>query len=254
MMEHTREAFENRLYEIWSGYFECSLVNLKNKGLTIKPVEDLAGTGWVNLYRIGKQVIAYCDVELQKTLNDMMQIHALYKALEQGMTGAEIQSELMAKLDKTLEYEHVEWLFYLYPADFKPYISPDFDLRQLSESDKDSLNTLKSACTTDEVDEGWVHVTDELAYGAFDGDKMVACASLFDWRGFGDPGVLVHPAYRQRGLGKAVVSPICKFVLDQGRVMDYRCDSRNTGSAGIAKNLGFTRYFEIEVFKLVDHT
>jgi len=82
---------------------------------------------------------------------------------------------------------------------------------------------------------------------------MVACASLYDWRGFGDPGVLVHPDYRKRGLGKAVVSPICQWVLNQGRVMNYRCGSRNTGSARIAKSLGFTQYFEIEVFKLVDN-
>jgi len=251
-MGHTREAFEDNLYDIWARYFECPSEIFRDSGLTIQPQDNLLGTGMVNLYRIGKQLIARCDDNVQNTLIDMMQNTILRKGLEHGMTEADIQSEVMSQFDKTLEGEHLEWLFYLYPTDFKPYTSPDFDLRQLSATDKGSLDDLKSACTPDDVDEGWVHVTDELVYGAFDGDKMVACASLFDWRGFGDPGVLVHPKYRQKGLGKAVVSPICAFVLEQGRVMDYRCDAKNLGSAGIAKSLGFTRYFEIEVFKLVD--
>jgi GNAT superfamily N-acetyltransferase len=180
---------------------------------------------------------------------DMLQINALRKGVGHGMTGAEMQSEL---LDKTLDYEYVELLFYLYPDDFKPYTQTEFEVRQLFEDDKDALDALKSACTPQDVDEGWVHVTDELCYGAFDGDKMVACATMFEWRGFADPGVLVHPAYRRRGLGKAVVSAICQWVLDHGRVMNYRCVSTNIGSAEVARSLGFTQYFEIEEFKVIN--
>lgn len=252
-MESTRQSFENRLYDIWARYFECSPLMLRNGGLSIIPQEKLTGTGLVNLYQIGKRSIAYCDEGVREILIYMMQINALRNGSDKGMREAEIASELEQHNDITLEHDHLEWLFYLYPDDFKPYKSPDYDVRQLSEADKGALDDLKSACTPDDVDEGWVHVTDELVYGAFDSDKMVACASLFDWRGFADPGVLVHPDYRRKGLGKAVVSPICQWVLDHGRVMNYRCDSMNLGSAGIAKSLGFTHYFSIEVFKLVNH-
>jgi len=247
-MKQTRDEFKDQLYDIWATYFECSPLMLRNGGLSVIPRDNLKDTGLVHLYKIDKRSIAYCDIEVRSVMVDMMQINGLRKGVGYGMTEAEIQSELA---DKALEHDHVLWLFYLYPPDFKPYTSSDFNVRQLSESDEGALDDLHSACTPADVDEAEVSVTDELAYGAFEGDKMVACASLYDWRGFGDPGVLVHPDYRKRGLGKAVVSPICQWVLDQGRVMNYRCDSRNTGSARIAKRLGFTQYFEIEVFKLV---
>lgn len=249
-MGQTRDIFKERLFAIWASYFGFPSVMLKGYGLQIIPQSSLKGTGYVNLYRFDKQLIALCDGDLHETLIEMMQIPSLRNALENGMASIENQSAL----DKAIKLEHLEWLFYLYPPDFKAFASSNFEIRQLSESDEGALESLHSACTPADVDEAEVSVADELAIGAFDGDKLVACASLYDWRGFGDPGVLVHPDYRKRGLGTAVVSPICQYVLDQGRVMNYRCDSRNTGSAKIAERLGFTQYFEIEVFKLVDHT
>ena len=156
-MEQTRDAFENRLYDIWATYFECSPLMLRNGGLSVIPRDDLKDTGLVHLYRIGKRSIAYCDIEVRSVMVAMMQINALRKGVGYGMTGAEMQAELV---DKTLEYDHIGYMYYLYPSDFKPYTLSEFDIRLISDADSDASDALKSACIPEEVDEGWVSVTD----------------------------------------------------------------------------------------------
>lgn len=246
----SREAFETDIYDIWADYFGLPAFFLKDGGSSVDGMEDLSGTNRVVLFKIGERSFAQCDVELNDLLADIMQKIAHRKGGEYGMTSADIQVELVGK---HIEYDEIVKLFYLYAGDFKPYHSNNFKVRQLTQADATALEQLKSACSKKDVDEGFVNVADELAFGAFDGEKMVACASMFDWRGFADPGVLVHPDYRQRGLGKAVVSPICEWVLDKGRVMTYRCVTTNHGSSALAESLGFTHYFNIDYFKVIDN-
>jgi GNAT superfamily N-acetyltransferase len=250
-MEQAREAFENRLYDIWAKFFDLSTSTLTSHGSSVMSAERLKNTGWVDVIRFDTHTIVQCDIVVYDLIANVVQDLIQKNESKYAVTRDDIQATLAPN---QLVVDHILWLYYLYPADFKLYRDTLYTMRQLSEDDEDKLNALKSACTPEDISEGWVHVTDELCYGAFTGDKMIACGSMYDWRGFADPGVLVHPNYRRRGLGKAVVSAICQWVLDKGRIMTYRCGSTNHGSAGIAQSLGFTHYFEIEVFKVVnDH-
>ena len=249
-MEQTREAFDERLYNIWATFLDDPTLTSTRTGSSIMSTKRLKDTGWVDVIQFGSTTVVQCDVAVQELVTKAVQdiVHA--KDDTYAVTRDDIQdilSDLKMKVDEDL------WLFYLYPPDFKYFDDIPYKIRQLSEPDKSALDALRSACTPADVDLGEVNVTDELAYGAFDGDKMVACASMYNWRGFADLGILVHPDYRQRGLGKAVVSSICRWMLDTEHVMIYRCISTNIGSARIAKSLGFTHYFHIEDFKVVDN-
>jgi RimJ/RimL family protein N-acetyltransferase len=58
-----------------------------------------------------------------------------------------------------------------------------------------------------------------------------------------DIGVLTHPAFRRRGLGRAVVAAICRWCGTRAVLPLYRCDAENAGSRGVAQAVGFRPYF-----------
>lgn len=80
----------------------------------------------------------------------------------------------------------------------------------------------------------------KYSFGVWKKDKLVAYSS---YRIFGDnicdAGVLVHPDYRGQGLGKAVVSTLCAYCIENSVVPMYRVFEENKGSIRIPEALGF---------------
>lgn len=238
----TRTDFHQRVEALWADVFQHAPALLRQGGTRIEAYEALEDSKAVQLFRLGAFSQLRCDPALVPLLT---QAHNP----SQAMSGRALAQRLP---DHTLDYDHIETVFYLYPPDYEPFVLSDVDLRVVSAADAAALETLKAACTEHEIDDSWVGVDDELAVATFDGDQMTACASMYTmWRHFADPGVLVHPEYRRQGLGLAVVSAICRQVLEEERVMNYRCDQKNIASAGLAKRLGFEATYEIEVFDVV---
>lgn len=58
----------------------------------------------------------------------------------------------------------------------------------------------------------------------------------------GDPCVLVHPQFRGRGYGSAVVSAVVARALLAGKTLLYQTLESNLGAVGIAAKLGFQQY------------
>lgn len=244
MMTFKRDEFEKAIDSIWAKAFDLSPNKFQQDGITIQKYNKLKGEEQIHVYKIGKHIVIRCSEDF-------------YDELKQAVDPANIIFDSnIANLklaNHTLETDHIEKVHYLFSADFKPYTQSAFPIQQLSAEHQEALEELKSACTQYEFEDSWVSATDELSIGAFDGDKLVACASMYDWQGFADPGVLVHPDYRKRGLGKATISAICEWVLAKNRIMDYRCNIDNVASASLAESLGFTQYHSIEVYKVINH-
>ncbi len=84
---------------------------------------------------------------------------------------------------------------------------------------------------------------DETIVLALAGDGTVAAyASSRPWdevERFGDVGVLTAADHRRKGLGAAVVSEMCRWLLEDGIDPLYRRDHDNTGSVRLSLGLGF---------------
>jgi GNAT superfamily N-acetyltransferase len=133
------------------------------------------------------------------------------------------------------------WQGYLRADDFRPVARPN--VRQLTPADDPALRRLEEACGEREWEEVGIGRAEQVIFGAFVGDRLVAAgmgelraATLFHI------GIITHPDYRSQGQGRAVVSAIAAYGLEAGLVPRYQALAANTPSVAIARALGFTHY------------
>ena len=133
------------------------------------------------------------------------------------------------------------WQGYLRADEFRPVARPN--VRQLTAADDLALHQLEEACDEREWEEIGIGRAEQVVFGAFVGDRLVAA-------GMGEPraatllhiGIITHPDHRGQGHGRAVVSAISAYGLGVGLVPRYQALAANTPSVAIARALGFTHY------------
>jgi GNAT superfamily N-acetyltransferase len=103
-----------------------------------------------------------------------------------------------------------------------------------------SVRCLAAACGPDDTEEsGIVAVESPVAVWQVAG-RVVAASGYQVWHGqLGHLSVLVAPAFRGRGLGKAVAARAVGQVVQAGLVPQWRARSTLVGSRQIARSLGF---------------
>lgn len=234
------DTFENTIYRNWTGYFGCPMEIAQQSGTTLLPESKYDGDKVIALWHIGKHAFAQLDPayysQLKKLTEELPANTSLTGDLIQTCWG----SERILSRDIGLAY-------YLFPPHLPAYL-PDqpFILRQLSEADTNAMFVLHAANTPEDVDEGFVEVTHQVAFGVFFGEQLVAAASGYERTGFLDIGVLTHPDFRKKGLGKAVVGGLCEWANQHNIIAQYRHNINNAGSQNVARSLKFQLYFKSE--------
>lgn len=234
------DEFRRVIDRNWAQHFGCPVAVLRAPGTTVLPEDRYAGDGVIVLWHIGERVFVQfdpaCADRLAQALRRFPPDHAL--------SGHDLVRAWGAESVKSHDTGLVH---YLYPPDLPDYTPPlPFALRHLTPADGDSMLALHNANTPEDVDEGYVEVMHEIAFGCFANDQLVAAASGYQRAGFMDVGVLTHPEFRRKGLGKAVVGAVCEWSIRQGFIAQYRNNVQNVSSHGVAKTLNFRLYFKSE--------
>ena len=235
-----KNTFENIIYQNWTGYFGCPVETAQRSGTTLLPESKYEGEKVIAPWYIGKHTFVQLDPAY------FPQLEKLVKELPAGtsLTGAQIEAAwgkdaLLSRDDEVLNY--------LFPQDLPAYLPmPPFELRPLSEADEAAMSALNEANPPEDVDEGYVEVTHEIAFGCFLGEKLAAAASGYERTGFLDIGVITHPEFRKKGLGKAAVGALCKWASEHDMIAQYRHHAVNTSSQHVARSLNFQTYFKAE--------
>lgn len=149
--------------------------------------------------------------------------------------------DLLLGLPLRVQPEDRARLLVLDPECFDPLPVPaGTEVRELTEADRGAVAAFLRRCPPAEQQEGDVGVgaEHERSVGAVQDGRVVAVASVVDWRGFADLGVVADPQARGRGVGGAAISRLCELLLEDPRVVLYRHREVNVPSAIIAARLG----------------
>ncbi len=239
-----REAFAQDVRLIWAEHFGCPVERLDQRGTTILPEPKYADDKRVALWRIGARSFAQVDPHLA----DAVQRVTDGLPADAALTGDDLAH---AWGDQAIQSRDAGLVHYLFPPDL-PAWAPraPYTVRALTLADDSAMQTLHAACSPAEVDDGYVEVSHEIAFGCFDDDTLVAASSGYRRTGFMDIGVLTHPGHRQRGLGKAVVGALCAWSISHNVINQYRCNADNIGSQATALALGFRQFCSSESVRL----
>lgn len=121
--------------------------------------------------------------------------------------------------------------------------------RQLTSDDAGLFEEFTRGAPEDERDEAFVELDHWLVYGTLVDGALACAASMYPWGGgrLADVGVITHPEFRGRGLGRATVRAISAEAMRRGYEPQYRCQRENTASIALARRSGFTHFGEWEV-------
>lgn len=242
----TGTDLEQVVYGYWARRFVCARQDFVHSGTLVIKERELAETGKTYLYHIDKMSIVRIAPFLAKQAG-------LPDGYDRGF-GSLAANTLQALVPVAVESTFLD--YYLDPKDLERFaVGTQFTTRQLdAENDRTALLALYESCTEADLDAAEVSIEepDPVIFGVFEGAQLVAYASHRYWDDvIADIGVLIHPGYRGRGLGKAVVSALCEWCIRNDIVPMYRVYSSHVRSRRIPEALGFKEWVVIETLKLL---
>lgn len=239
-----KTTFEKTIYQNWANHFGCPIETIHKNGTSLLPEKKYEGDKIIALWHIGKHTFAQLDPAYFSSLDKLLKNLPAQTSLTCDHIQEAWGKEMILSRDLGLSY-------YLFPPDLPNYIPPQpFSLRQLTKTDADAMSALHDANTPEDVDEGFVEVDHQIAFGCFLDNQLIAAASGYERTGFLDIGVLTHPEFRKKGLGKSVVGSLCNWANEHNIIAQYRHNIINTGSQHVADSLNFKMYFKSESISL----
>lgn len=124
------------------------------------------------------------------------------------------------------------------------------EIRELLENDQALFDTFMNTFDSKDAELAQITLEDIHVIGGFIGNELVGVSSILDLNGAYDVGIIVHPSYRSKGIGKELVSANTNWAIQNQHLCLYRCDAENIGSCKIAESLGFTKEVDIWIYKL----
>jgi GNAT acetyltransferase len=234
------QDFEEIIINNWATRFQCSVSTIRQNGTTLLPDEKYANQNLVILWHIDKHSFALFDPSDTALLRDII----VRLPINTSLSGDNIQQVLGIN---AISSHDIDLIHYLPPSDLPNLATPhSFHVRELALSDQEYLSALRSNCTPEEVGNGYVDIEHEIAFGCFHDNELVSAASGYRMAGFMNIAVLTHTKFRKLGLGKVVVGALCKWAVVHNIIAQYRCNTHNTGSLGVARSLNFRHYFSSE--------
>lgn len=238
------EDFNRRVEALWAAHFGCRARDFDRPGTTLLPRDHLRGEDLIHIVYLRRRALAELDPALEgqvaALLADLGGGPLLSHALLQQAWG----QARVAGVEKGL-------IFHLRPGELvRPRLKPGFNLGRLSSDNQAALDVLRRRCTEHEIEEAYVEIEHEIAWGCFQDGRLAAVGSGYRRNGFMDIGVLTAPELRGQGLARHVVRALADDTLELGLIPQYRCNQINQASRRVAEAAGFTLYFTTESVKV----
>ena len=238
------QDFNRQVESLWAVHFGCATEDFDREGTTLLPRGRLQGENVIHIIYIRKRALAEIDPALKDALGSVLQGAGERAVLSSELLLRTWGKERIAEVDAGL-------IFHLRPGELvRPAPDAQFALRRLTDEDQPALEALRGRCTEYEIDDAYVEIEHELAWGCFRDQQLVAVGSAYPRNGFMDYGVLTDPELRGQGLARHVVCALTDDTVGRGLIPQYRCNRVNKASRRVAEAAGFTLYYTTESVKL----
>jgi RimJ/RimL family protein N-acetyltransferase len=237
-------GFNEQVEALWAAHCGCAVEDFDREGTTVLPRSRLQGATVIHITYIRKRALAEIDPALKDELGS-----ALRGAGEEAVLSSELLLRTWGR-DRIADVD-AGLIFHLRPGNLvRPELDAQFTLRRLTGEDQPALEALRARCTEYEIDDAYVEIEHELAWGCFHGPQLGAVGSAYPRNGFMDYGVLTDPELRGQGLARHVVCALAEDTVDGGLIPQYRCNRVNSASRRVAEAAGFTLYYTTESVRL----
>ncbi len=221
---------------------------LEQVGTSVVPTTSRAGTNQVACYQLGLHTVLSCDPSVMASLSPLFDRDSAltddaFRSWGHRVGGTIVGQAVMKSWETSLHLPSTGHGAHVFDWTLEP--------------DRRRVAAFVDACDDHDLDEAELDLDDldDLAVGILDaGGDICAYASSrpFDEdETFGDIAVIVRPADRAVGLGRAVVSDLITTLLLPRHVEPlYRCDPNNTGSDRLSAGLGFVPALSLTLVEL----
>jgi GNAT superfamily N-acetyltransferase len=205
-----------------------------------QPAQDPAKVGWVGIVALGDSACVSLPPSAAARVHDLLQ-HDLGADLTDPATAGRV-------IGPVEEVVGPATLAFLDPA----AVPVENDQRVTSiPAGHPSLRRLTAACGPDDTGESGILAVESSVAVCRVGDRVVAASGYQVWHGqLGHLSVLVDPAFRGRGLGKAVAARAVVQVVQAGLVPQWRARSTLVTSRQTARSLGFVELGRQATYRL----
>ncbi|MDD3171452.1 MAG: GNAT family N-acetyltransferase [Bacilli bacterium] len=192
----------------------------------------------IMLFELFKNFIIYSDIDIFNIIKKNKRMNI------------EKATKIIGKEHEIVETTDEKYYFLDGESKWNPQDMEGLEIRNLQTSDQKAIDALKKKCKENEVDLGQVNLGDILPIGGYIGNKLVGIASILDINGIYDIGVIVHPQFRNRGVGRSLVTHLIAYSLLENKLVRYLTMVKNGPSMGIAKSLNLPEVVKYRKIKL----
>lgn len=244
------ERFTELVYDFWARRFETMPSEFERASTYLYEDETLGGPSKAVLYQIGWMSILRVNAGLLADTG----LAENYPCAIKDMDLDALREALDGRYTVAVDYTLLDWFL---DADklIRQPVPEGFSARRMDGvEDDDILQAFYAASSAEDLElaEIILDKPDPVIFGLFDGqERMAAYASHRYWEDLlCDIGVLVHPDFRGRGLGRAAVSTLCDWCIENEKIPMYRVLEDNTPSVTIAEALGFQMMVRVDALTI----
>lgn len=155
---------------------------------------------------------------------------------------AQVFRELLK--EHRIDLHEPDRIYYANEPAILPPAKENWTMRLLTKGDKLLFENFCHNIDDAEIDNAWVELEHWAVFGLFVDGTLASACSLYPWDDtkIADIGVLTHPTRRGQGLAKHLVNFAHHQIAKQGYVLQYRTQTDNKASIGLAQSLSLLLY------------
>lgn len=211
------EEFGKKIVATFAFLFGCGEKDFYHSNTLVVPQQKLKNSNRVNFYQFPQKGFVLVDPNHFKKMKQIIIQNFRQKAIKESEVNSFFGDSLEI-LSEEVNYSYLDPAFFM-PAEKKE--TPE--IKNLTNKDLKNYQKLKESCSVYEWEEAYIHLEQGVNFGIWQENNLLGIGGIIDWdKKFSDISIIVHPDYRNQGYGKILLTELCKWGLEQEKILQIR--------------------------------